>query len=87
MKNYKLLSSIEVLKYRYRYYSKRKKGEVLRELEEQFGVNRKYLIRLFAPKVGGRPKNPRRQGSPSRYSEERPLLYWLKGKRAHDLLL
>jgi len=55
MKNHKLMSAIEVLKYRYRYLKKKKKSAVLEELETQHGVDRKYLIRLLAPKAGGRP--------------------------------
>lgn len=68
MKNYKLMSAIEVLKYRYRYFRKRKKGQVLEELGRLHGVDRKYLIRLLAPKTGGRPKNPKGRGRPSKYS-------------------
>jgi hypothetical protein len=69
MKNYQLMSAIEVLRYRYRYFGKKKKGEVLRELCERFSVDRKYLIRLFAPKVSGRPKKSKRLGRPSKYSD------------------
>jgi len=69
MKNHELLSSIEVLKYRYRHFSKKKKGQVLSELEERFKLDRKYLVRLLTPKAGGRPRNPKRQGRPSKYSD------------------
>ncbi len=69
MKNHQLLSTIELLKYRYRHFSKRKKGEVLVELSNRFSVDRKYLIRLLSPQKGGRPKNPKRMGRPSKYSD------------------
>jgi len=69
MKNYKLMSSIEVLKYRYRRMSKKRKGEVLKELEERFFVDRKYLMRLLACKQGGRPKTPAGKGRPSKYGD------------------
>lgn len=69
MYNAKLVSAIEVLKYRYRYYSKKKKGDVLTELEERFSVDRKYLVRLLAPRKGGRPKTPRKGGRPSKYQD------------------
>ena len=69
MKNYQLLSSIEVLKYRYRHFSKKQKGEVLEELEKQFSVDRKYIVRLLSRKKGGRPKNPIKTGRPSKYGD------------------
>jgi len=68
MKNHKLMSAIEVLRYRYRYFNKRKKSAVLEELERLHQVDRKYLIRLLAPSSGGRPKNPKRIGRPSKYT-------------------
>lgn len=71
MKNLELLSAIDMLKYRYKYYSKKKKGQVLAGLKEQFCVSKKYLIRLLAPKSGGRPKNPKPKGRPSKYSDSR----------------
>ena len=58
MKNHELLSSIEILRYRYRNFSKKKKGEVLKELERTFVVDRKYLVRLLARTVGGETQNP-----------------------------
>ena len=67
MKNQELLSGIEQLRYRYRYFSKKRKGEVLEELESRFRVDRKYLVRLFARSKGGRPKTPAPIGRPSRY--------------------
>ena len=69
MCNARLQSAIEVLRYRYRWYSKKKKGEVLTELEEQFSVDRKYLVRLLAPRKGGRPRNPGKGGRPSKYGD------------------
>lgn len=69
MRNEKLLSAVEVLRYRYVHYSKGKKGQVLRELLAQFPVDRKYLIRLLARKPGGRPKNPVRRGRKSKYGD------------------
>jgi len=69
MSNKRLLSAIEFLRYRYRWYSKKKKGEVLKELEESFLVSRKYLVRLLAPKKGGRPKTPKKGGRPSKYGD------------------
>ena len=69
MRNYKLSISIEVLKYRYRYGSKKRKGEILDELESLHSLDRKYLIRLLAPKSGGRPRNPKRLGRPSKYAD------------------
>jgi hypothetical protein len=69
MRNYKLSSSIEQLKYRYRYASKKRKGEILGELIALHNLDRKYLIRLLAPKNGGRPRNPKRLGRPSKYSD------------------
>jgi hypothetical protein len=53
MRNDKLSSAIELLRYRYRWYSKRHKGKVLDELEEQFSVDRKYLVRLLSRRKGG----------------------------------
>jgi hypothetical protein len=70
MRNVKLLSAIEVLRYRYRWYSKRQKSQVLDELAEQFLVDRKYLVRLLARKKGGRPKTPRKGGRPSKYGDQ-----------------
>lgn len=69
MKNHKLMSAIDVLKYRYRHLNKKKKGLVLEELEKLYQVDRKYLIRLLTPKAGGRPRNPKRLGRPSKYSD------------------
>ncbi len=68
MKNHKLMSAIDVLKYRYRSFGRKKKGQVLEELAKLHQVDRKYLIRLLAAKPGGRPKNPSKQGRPSKYS-------------------
>ena len=70
MSNVELLSAIEWLKYRYRYYTKRRKGEVLDELVERFSVDRKYLVRLLAPQKGGRPKTPKKGGRPSKYADK-----------------
>jgi len=69
MKNHQLVSAIEALKYRYRHFSKKKKGEVLEELCVRYQVDRKYLIRLLARQVGGRPRNPKRMGRPSKYAD------------------
>jgi len=69
MKNHQLLSSIEVLRYRYRHFSKKKKGEVLEDLKARFSVDRKYLVRLLARKSGGRPKTPLKTGRPSKYGD------------------
>lgn len=69
MKNHQLLSGIEVLRYRYRHFSKKKKGEVLDELTMRFSVDRKYLVRLLARKNGGRPKTPLKSGRPSQYGD------------------
>lgn len=69
MRNERLLSSIEVLRYRYRHLRKRRKGEVLRELEARFSLDRKYLIRLLARKPGGRPKTPKPRGRKSKYGD------------------
>ena len=69
MRNDKLSSAIELLRYRYRWYSKRHKGKVLDELEEQFSVDRKYLVRLLSRRKGGRPKNRSKGGRPSRYGD------------------
>ena len=63
------MSSIEVLRYRYRHFSKKKKGDVLEELERRFLVDRKYLVRLLACKNGGRPKTPSKTGRPSKYGD------------------
>lgn len=69
MRSYKLSISIEALKYRYRYASKKRKGEILDELELLHSVDRKYLIRLLMPKSGGRPRNSKRLGRPSKYAD------------------
>lgn len=69
MKNHQLLSSIELLRYRYRHFSKKKKGDVLEELKTRFSVDRKYLVRLLARKSGGRPKTPLKTGRPSKYRD------------------
>ncbi len=70
MQNIELRSAIEWLKYRYRYCNKKRKGEVLNELVERFSVDRKYLVRLLAPKRGGRPKTPRKGGRPGKYGDK-----------------
>ena len=69
MRNHQLLSAVEVLRYRYLGFSKKKKGEVLAELEQRFSVDRKYLIRLLARRKGGRPKTPLKIGRPSKYGD------------------
>lgn len=69
MRNAKLMSSIELLRYRYRHYSKKQKGKVLEELESRYLVGRKYLVRLLARKPGGRPKTPARRGRRSKYGD------------------
>ena len=69
MRNDKLMSAIELLRYRYRYYSKKQKGKVLEELTNSYLVDRKYLIRLLARKAGGRPKIPVRRGRRSKYGD------------------
>ena len=69
MSNEKLTSSIEVLRYRYRYLTKSQKGAILAGLEERFSIDRKYLIRLLGRQPSGRPRNPKRRGCPSKYSE------------------
>lgn len=69
MRQEQLMSAIEVLRYRYRRFNKKKKGEILAELEKRFSVNRKYLVRLLARKTGGRPKTPSRTGRPSKYGD------------------
>ena len=58
-----------MLRYRYRHFSKRKKGEVLEELERRFFVDRKYLVRLLSRQKGGRPKTPSKGGRPSKYGD------------------
>jgi hypothetical protein len=42
MRDKKLMSAIGVLRYRYRRYSKKHKGEVLDELQERFSVDRNH---------------------------------------------
>ena len=69
MRQEQLMSAIEVLRYRYRRFNKKRKGEILAELEKRFSVNRKYLVRLLARKTGGRPKTPSRTGRPSKYGD------------------
>lgn len=69
MKRVEFLIAIEGLRYRYRHSSKKRKGEVLEDLERRFCVDRKYLIRLLARKPGGRPKNPKQRGRKSKYGD------------------
>lgn len=69
MSNVELNCAIEVLRYRYRWWSKKKKGEVLDELQERFLVDRKYLVRLLARRKGGRPKTSSKVGRPSKYGD------------------
>lgn len=69
MRSRELMSAIELLRYRYRWYSKKRKGEVLDELQERFLVDRKYLVRLLGRRKGGRPKNPNKGGRPSKYGD------------------
>jgi len=60
---------ISTLRERYRRASKKKKGEILDEVEEQLSVSRKHAIRLLSRNDSGRPRNPVKRGRPGKYKD------------------
>ena len=69
MRRAEMSSCLGALKYRYRGSSRKRRGEILSELESRFCVGRKYLIRLLSSKPCGRPRNPKPRGRKSLYGD------------------